>query len=73
MKFETAQNKINKLGAVNNVLTVGNKRLTITEKRGELDNIMIEFLDTENPFNSGTKPNKYHYFRTLSIALEYMN
>jgi hypothetical protein len=73
MKFITAQKTINKLGAENNQLTIGNKKLTITEKHGELDDIMVEQLDTVNPFNKGTKPHLFNYYRTLQVALQYMN
>jgi len=69
MNFSTAQNTINKLGATDNTLTIGNAKLTITEKRGELDTIMVEYLDQPNPFNTGSKPFKFNYFRNLKHGL----
>jgi hypothetical protein len=70
MNFQTAQKTINKLGATNNTLTIGNAKLTITEKRGELDDIMVEYLDQPNPFNTGSKPFKFNQFRTLAHGIK---
>jgi hypothetical protein len=73
MKLSTAQKRIEKLGAKNNVLTINNKRLTILVKRGEIDTIMVENLEKENPFNTtGDRPFLFNYYRTLNHALNAM-
>jgi hypothetical protein len=73
MKLSTAQKRIEKLGAKNNSLTIGNKRLTLLVKRDEIDTIMVENLEKENLFNTGSRPFIFNYYRTLNHALNAMS
>lgn len=73
MKLTTAKKRIKKLGGKNNTLIIKNKKLTIIEKFDEIDAIMVENLQKENPFNeSGKRPFMFNYYRTLNHALNAM-